>query len=49
MKTIKLNFGSWNRGAKGGRIRRIYERWYRKGWKWTPIIFITWKILPVKN
>ena len=40
---IILNFGSWNRSAKGGRLRRTYKRIYIKGYKWTPFVSVSFK------
>jgi len=45
MKTITLNFKNWNNGASGGRLRRIYKRIYIKGYIWTPLVIVTWRIL----
>ena len=49
MTTIKLNFEKWSSGASGGRLRRIYNRLYIKGYIWTPIVIVTWKILNTKE
>ena len=49
MKTVKLNFEKWSSGASGGRLRRIYNRLYIKGYIWTPIVIVTWKILKTKE
>ena len=46
MKTITLNFGTWDTGARGGRIRRIYKRIRNKRFKWTPFVIVKWKMLP---
>ena len=46
MKLITLNFGTWNNGARGGRLRRIYQRIYIKGYKWTPFVTVRFKLLP---
>ena len=49
MKTLKLNFQKWCHGAsgqyfyKGGKIRRIYDRVYIKGYIWTPLVIVTWR------
>jgi len=43
MKTLKLNFEKWCHGAKGGTIRRIYDRVYIKGYIWTPLVIVTWR------
>jgi len=45
MKLITLNFGTWNNGARGGRLRRIYQRIYIKGYKWTPFVTVRFKLL----
>ena len=43
MKTLKLNFEKWWHKAKGGKIRRIYDRVYIKGYIWTPLVIVTWR------
>lgn len=45
MKTITLNFGKWNNGARGGRLRRIYQRVWFKKYKWTPFVIVKWRLL----
>ena len=49
MKTIKLNFENWNSGARGGRLRRIYKRYYINGYIWTPFVIVTFKLLKPKE
>lgn len=46
MKLIILNFDTWNNGASGGRLRRIYQRIWWKGYKWTPFVTLRFKWLP---
>jgi hypothetical protein len=45
MKTITLNFRSWSHAARGGKLRRIYDRVLIKGYKWTPFVIVRWKLL----
>lgn len=49
LKLITLNFGTWNGGASGGRLRRIYRRIYINGYKWTPFVTICFRWLPIND
>lgn len=50
MKTVKLNFEKWSRGANNSaRLSRIYNRVYFKGYIWTPIVVVNWGILSKTN
>ena len=49
MKTITLNFGKWRSAGLGGKLRRIYKRYYWKEYIWTPIVFVEWIILNNQN
>ena len=49
MKTLTLNFNTWSSGATGGKLRRIYKRFYIKGFKWTPFVIVEWRLLTVNK
>jgi len=45
MKLLTIRFGTWNNGASGGRLRRIFQRIWIKGYIWTPFVFIEYRLL----
>ena len=46
MKLLIINFRKWGHSAAGGRLRRIYDRVYIKGYIWTPFVILQFKLLP---
>ena len=46
MENREAIFGTWNNGARGGRLRRVYQRIYIRGYKWTPFVTVRFKLLP---
>jgi len=49
MKTISINFGTWDKAAKGGRLRRIYTRISINRHKWTPFVIVQYRLLYREN
>ncbi len=46
---ILLNFAKWGHAARDGRLRRIYDRIYYKGYIWTPFVKLKFKWLEMKG